>query len=397
MMMCLEESDLQGYLEEPEATALRRTVESHLAVCAGCRASFDRVAATHQRVSAWLSELATPEKGTAIDLPRAWSRVIARIDADIAAEADVHLKRLLTPADVEIPWYVSLYRSVHDAMRGENSPALEVTSRPVAVKEIWGLYARDPRSRYAAVLLHAALFSLLMFGITSPAVHEKIRQTVSLIDPSLKPYIPEQTKGGGGGGDRSVLPVSKGMLPKPAKRQFVPPMITQIEHPLLPVEPSLILPPDEKLPQLTAENWGDPLAKLGLPSNGSGIGLGMGTGSNGGIGPGKGVGFGPGDYGGIGGAVFRPGGAVSAPVVIYKVEPEFSEEARKAKYSGTVFVEIVVDTEGQVRNPHVVKSLGLGLDEKAVEAVSKWKFKPGMKGGAPVNVRALVQVDFHLL
>ena len=83
--------------------------------------------------------------------------------------------------------------------------------------------------------------------------------------------------------------------------------------------------------------------------------------------------------------------------MIFKVDPEYSEEARKAKYSGEVMLSIVVDTEGRARDIHVVKSLGMGLDEKAVEAVEKWKFKPGMKGGLPVNVRATIAVNFRLL
>jgi TonB family protein len=88
---------------------------------------------------------------------------------------------------------------------------------------------------------------------------------------------------------------------------------------------------------------------------------------------------------------------VSAPAVIVKVDPEYSEEARMAKYSGTVVLSVVVDQEGRARDIHVLKSLGMGLDEKAVEAVQKWKFKPGMKGGQAVNVRAQIEVNFRLL
>ena len=111
----------------------------------------------------------------------------------------------------------------------------------------------------------------------------------------------------------------------------------------------------------------------------------------------NGGGFGLGSDGGIGGGVFHAGGGVSAPAVIVKVDPEYSEEARKAKYSGTVVLSVVVDQEGRARDIHVLKSLGMGLDEKAVEAVQKWKFKPGMKGGQAVNVRAQIEVNFRLL
>ena len=161
------------------------------------------------------------------------------------------------------------------------------------------------------------------------------------------------------------------------------------------MDPSLINPPETL--QNNLPNWGDPLAKLGLASNGIGSGAGMGSGNGGGIGSGNGAGFGPGSGGGFGGGAFKVGGGVSAPAVIFKVDPEYSEEARKAKYSGEVMLSVVVDSEGHARNVKVVKSLGMGLDEKAIEAVEKWRFKPGMKDGHPVNVLATIQVNFRLL
>src|SRR5229473_2965729 len=78
-------------------------------------------------------------------------------------------------------------------------------------------------------------------------------------------------------------------------------------------------------------------------------------------------------------SVFRVGGGVSAPVVLYKVDPEYAEEARKAKYSGTVVLQLIVDSGGCARDIRVDHSLGLGLDEKAVEAVKRWKFRPGYR------------------
>jgi TonB family protein len=99
----------------------------------------------------------------------------------------------------------------------------------------------------------------------------------------------------------------------------------------------------------------------------------------------------------MGGGAYSVGGGVSAPGVLFKVEPEYSEEARKAKFQGTVVLSIVVDPSGKARDIKVIRPLGLGLDEKAIEAVSKWRFKPGMKDGVPVPVRASVEVNFRLL
>jgi TonB family protein len=94
---------------------------------------------------------------------------------------------------------------------------------------------------------------------------------------------------------------------------------------------------------------------------------------------------------------YRIGGDVSAPSLISKVEPKYSEQARDAKYSGSVILSIVVDSEGVPRDIKVVRPLGLGLDQAAIDAVSQWRFKPGMKGGKPVAVRAQVEVSFRLL
>ncbi len=318
-------------------------------------------------------------------------------------QPDDHLSRLLAPTADELPWYKSLYQTIHDIVKPEKLPPLELTSKPVPVKDIWGLYANDPKKALYGVGLQALVItSIIVVGLTSKTVQNVVKQKFDLIDPNLKPFVPEEKpkpqarQGGGGGGAREPLPVSKGRLPKPSMKQFVPPMI--IDHtPKLAMDPTILAPPDTPLPQSNLNNWGDPLAKFVNGSNGNGSGGGMGNGSGGGVGSGSGGGFGPGSGGGVGGGVFRVGGGVSQPVVIYRVDPEYSEEARKAKYSGTVLLAVVIDTEGHARDIHVLKSLGMGLDEKAMEAVQKWKFKPGMKSGQAVNVRAQIEVNFRLL
>ena len=144
-----------------------------------------------------------------------------------------------------------------------------------------------------------------------------------------------QVGGGGGGGDRDVLQASKGKLPKFSMQQITPPVVVvRNEHPKLAVEPTIVIPPQVQLASNNMPNLGDPMAHAVLPSNGTGAGGGIGSGSGGGVGSGKGPGFGPGEGGGVGGGIFHVGGGVSAPRVLYQPEPEFSEEARKAKYQG---------------------------------------------------------------
>jgi TonB family protein len=147
----------------------------------------------------------------------------------------------------------------------------------------------------------------------------------------------------------------------------------------------------------TGGQMGDPLSKvLGPLSNGTGLGGGIGSGTGGGVGSGSGPGVGPGHGGGIGGGAYRVGGGVRAPKVVYKVEPEFSDEARKNKFQGTVLLRVIVGVDGKPHEVTVQRSLGMGLDEKAVEAARLWRFDPGTKDGQPVPVEVLLEVNFHL-
>jgi periplasmic protein TonB len=316
--------------------------------------------------------------------------------------ADDHLSRLLAPS-VEEPWYHSLFQSIKDVVRPPVLPPLEVTSKPIAVKDIWGLYGKDKRSNMMSLAIHGTVILLMFTVLSSKTVQMKAKEAFStLIAPDIAPYLgaakKQQMGGGGGGGDRSPLPAPKGKLPKPSLKQFTPPMVVvNNPNPKLIMEPTIVAPPDTILPNVNMPNYGDPLAKIGPLSNGPGSGGGIGSGSGGGVGSGRGGGFGPGEGGGVGGGAYRVGGGVSAPVPIFRPDPEYSEEARKAKYSGTVLLQVVVDVDGKTRDVHVVRSLGLGLDEKAIEAVNKWKFRPGYKNGQPVAVRATIEVNFRLL
>lgn len=94
--------------------------------------------------------------------------------------------------------------------------------------------------------------------------------------------------------------------------------------------------------------------------------------------------------------VLKVGGGVKAPSLLFKVEPEYSEEARSAKYQGTVLLKVVVDVDGRAKDIQVLNGLGLGLDEKGVLAVQQWKFKPGERDGLPVAVQAQIEINFKL-
>jgi TonB family protein len=307
--------------------------------------------------------------------------------------------------EIERPWYLNLARNLKELIFPPKLPPLEVTAKPVQVKE---LFAPDPyrgKSQFISLLVHIGLVALAFTVGSNKHVQQAVKNTISLVAPvDIAPYIPDlppapkTAGGGGGGGDRSPLPASKGRLPRADLKQFTPPTaVIQNENPRLVMEPTIIADPNMPLPNVNMPNFGDPFGQIGPPSSGPGSGGGIGSGSGGGVGSGRGPGVGPGSGGGFGGGAFRIGGGVSAPVPIYKVEPEYSEEARKAKFQGTVVLAIVVDETGKVTNIRVIRPLGMGLDEKAIEAVSKWRFRPGYKDGKPVPVMANVEVNFRLL
>ena len=296
---------------------------------------------------------------------------------------------------IELPWYKSLVANVRELVSPAKLPPLEVSSKPVEVGSIWGAYrGGESRSGVVSLLVHAGVIGLLFLIFRPGLVQEKPKRDYSPIFlEGYKPKTPAAQKsgGGGGGGQKVPTPVSKGTPPKFSPKQFQPPAPAVIK-PKLPAEPTITAP----VPQIQADNYGDPSALDKLFSGGQGAN-GLGAGKGGGIGSGTGDGYGPGSGGGTGGGVFRAGGDVSNPVPISRPEPEYSEEARKAKYSGTVLLQIVVGEDGIPRNIKVLRPLGLGLDEKAVEAVSHWRFRPGLKGGKPVAVQATIEVSFRLL
>jgi TonB family protein len=313
---------------------------------------------------------------------------------------------LLPPTKVSEGLFSSLAGNIREALFPEKLPPLQLTSRPVRVREIWGEYGNRKKSGTISVMLHVlGIAGIIALSITGAKVVQKApEQHITLVTPDLSELVPPQPKklpsmqGGGGGGDRDKIEAPKGKPPKQAMEQITPPaMIIRNDHPKLAVEPTVVVPPTVKLAS-NMPNLGDPLSKMpsGPPSNGIGAGAGIGSGSGGGVGSGEGAGIGPGKGGGLGGGVFRVGGGVSAPRAMDTPDPEYSEEARKAKYQGVCILWLIVGPDGHPRDVKVARSLGMGLDQKAIEAVKKWKFEPAMKDGKPVAVQINVEVNFRL-
>ena len=305
--------------------------------------------------------------------------------------------------------------SVDRVRKAEAGPVREVRLRAISqpvlspnaftLSDSWGRHrVSTTRSALGSFVMHAlivvAAFSLLTHEVRSEA---KPVVRVTLIAPSIESYAlslaTKQAGGGGGGGDRDKLQAPRGKLPRVAKQQITPPeIVVRNEHPKLMAAPTVVAPPQIQM-AASAPNLGVPAAAA-LPtvaaSNGTGSGGGIGSGSGGGVGKGSGAGVGEGYGGGAGGGALRVGGAVLAPRPLAMPDPDYTEQAREAKLQGMCVLKLIVGVDGKTRDIRVTRPLGMGLDEKAIAAVSLWTFAPATKDGTPVPVLISVQVVFKL-
>lgn len=300
----------------------------------------------------------------------------------------------------EKPIWVGLWESLRDVFFPQKLPPLVLTSTPIPVPDRMAVkpnpWAIGISTTINLTILLIALFFVgkKIIDTYKPAV---IATDIDVSDfKALKSNI--RAGGGGGGGDHSIIDPTKGKLPKLEKNPVVPPQVQTFDKPKLvmdaaiDVQKNITLPDNPMLPNIGMKSGINVVL-----SNGQGSGGGMGTGSGGGLGSGNGNGYGPGTGGNTGGGLYRIGGGVSQPVLVHSVDPEFSDEARRAKYQGICLISIIVDAQGNPQNPRIVRALGMGLDEKALEAIKQFKFKPAMKDGkTPVPVMMTVEVNFRL-
>jgi periplasmic protein TonB len=300
----------------------------------------------------------------------------------------------------ERPIWVDLYESVRDVFFPPKYPPLVLTSTPIPVPDRMAV-KRNPVAWGLATTVNVSILLIALFFVGKHIIAAS-KPALNLTDIDVGEFkAPTKDKlagGGGGGGDHSIVDASKGKLPKFEKNPITPPQVQKIDNPKLPMDVAINVQPDIKLPDNLMPNIGmKNSVNVKLASNGQGGGSGMGTGSGGGIGSGTGNGYGPGFGGNTGGGLYHVGGGVSAPIQLNDVQADFSDEARRAKYQGVCIVQIIVDAQGNPRNPRIVRALGMGLDEKALEAVMKYKFKPAMKDGkTPVPVPVNIEINFRL-
>jgi protein TonB len=323
---------------------------------------------------------------------------------DPASIADrPELDAFLGKAFEEKPLWFGLFENVRDSFFPPQLPPLELTSTPIPVVDRMAIKTNPWAVGTSTIVNGGILAVALLTGVRAFVYQDPKPNPHGNVDLSdFKLFTPPDAlsaKGGGGSGNSSPTDPNMGRLPKREENPITLSQVPLLASPRLPVDSAIAVPLDIKLP----DNPTMPLigvrqsAVVTLVSSGPGTGGGPGTGSGGGDGPGRGNGYGPGSVRGFGGGPYVPGkGGVSLPVAIVTPEAEFSDEARREKYQGVCLISIIVDAQGNPQNPRILRRLGMGLDEKALDAVRKYRFKPAMKGGKPVPVVMAVEVNFRL-
>ncbi len=296
---------------------------------------------------------------------------------------------------------------------GAPDPALTILPDDIAPVQVAFLLRTD-RQRMGSSFAASAASHVVAVGLVALLLSlapERIYEVVDINRYEGIIWLPAEGPGGGGGGGGNES------LELPPQAMLEGRDETAVSVPVA-EEPEVVVPDPEPEPEperLVAQALTIPALQMaaaletrpglldGLRDEtstaaGSGTGGGAGTGVGGGAGPGDGDGLGPGEGGGTGGGVFRPGSGVTTPRLLRDVAPEYTSEAMRARIQGTVWLEVVVLSDGTVGDVTVTKSLDrvFGLDEQAISAARQWRFAPGTRLGEPVAVLVSLELFFNL-
>ena len=260
--------------------------------------------------------------------------------------------------------------------------------------------------------LHAGIFAAAVFIAALGLAPAGATAAFERPEPMRLVFVALPGPGGGGGGGGALQKAPPPKAERAGRRTMSSPLPAR--QPAKPVEPAPD-PPEPEPEPLKAESLPIVVAPLitvpadsrdrngvlerstaAEDSRGSGSGGGTGAGTGTGIGEGQGAGVGPGSGGGTGGGVYRPGSGIEPPKLLREVKPDYTEEARIKRLAGEVVLEIVVRRDGSVSDLKVIKGLGGGLNERAIQAVRQWRFSPARRQGTPVDVTVEVAVEFRL-
>ena len=291
--------------------------------------------------------------------------------------------------------------------------ALVLGQRTRSPQPLFGLYSGSVHALQSRPVLavSSTLHAVLLAAVLLVATFDFAPRAAALVTDPARPDLmrlvflatPGPGGGGGGGGLQEPAAPPKAMregrqrinspiaMPKPiAVVPKPPPPIASEPLPTV-VAPIVSSPADREnrvgvLEETTATN------DVHGPGSAGGAGTGIGAGQGAGSGPG----VGPGSGGGAGGGPYRPGSGIDPPRLLREVKADYTEEARRRGLSGEVVLEIVVRRDGSVGDVKLLKGLGAGLDDRAMQAVQQWRFVPALKQGTPVDVLVEVAVEFKL-
>jgi len=267
-----------------------------------------------------------------------------------------------------------------------------------------------------SLVLYTILFAvmLILWSLHARPPITNQEYTVIPIPSSVPPDIElpkadKDARGGGGGGQNEMTPASEGVPPPfdltPAV--MAPTTKPTPQPPVLPAMETLLGDPSQNLKREESLPTGLPDGVPGPPSDGPGAGRGVGSGKDGGVGPGEGPGYGPGKHGGQGGSDYNgPSGRVRPdatpavvdvkPIPLNQPRPNYTEEARQNKVQGVVRAQILIGSDGLVKQVRIQRGLPYGLNEEAIRAASQMRFRPAIKNGVAVAFWTALDVEFNL-
>lgn len=305
------------------------------------------------------------------------------------------------PTDSELlvtskSWFATFWENIRDTVAPRKLPPLQVTSKPIAVPEIWTRNKQFTKVQALSLAFHVLVMVLIILPLLPEFMSPPMQANAMTVTPlDVSRYLAHLKMGnkraGGGGGRIGNVPATRGRLPRFSMSQLTPPEVKPPEHAKLTVEPTVIVPPNIHMPTPNLPNNGDPIASLVNDS--------MGNGSGTGIGSGHGAGIGSGDQYGVGGGTPNAGeNGYGTPICLYCPDPKYSDAAFKLKIQGVVVLDVIIGADGRAHNIHVSKGLGYGLDEEAIKAVRDiYRFKPSIgPDGQPAAVHMLFEIEFRL-
>ena len=308
---------------------------------------------------------------------------------------------LLPPSEPSDSWIHRVLENLRQVVFAARVKPEAVNGAPLHFERI-DLSARNGGAQTVSAGMHVVILAALLFAITvTPNRPSNLERVVLGRDSALSPYLPllnpqsigQPSLGSrGGGGEHDPRPTRRGELAPFSSMPLSPPRLNRNTQEELPVPPA-VFDPNAPTNVATTSHLGLPWMDSDTDSAGPGKGHGFGNGEGGTMGDGDGAGAGDGDGEGHGSYA----NVVSPVTCLYCPEPDYTDEARKAKLEGTILLQVLVGPDGRAQRIQITRGLGLGLDERAKEAVKAWRFSPGRDAAKrPVASWVTIETRFQL-